>query len=380
MIKIFKQIPKIKSIPRPKLILNNRLDSNFQITFNYLKYYDQGLINENNIKINNEVNQGLNIQILDVDTCENLLKKYLTIQKPNFYQISAFIKILGNQFSLFSINYFLDANSQENSNIKKFRSFFIKCLINVTKHFITSAYSNILEEQQIANRRQNQNYNEELALEEAKAKLQVKNLVSYDNINPSLIVFNSDGQSLTFICTENETEEEKRTINNFLNSQSLGKEKEAPNYKKYKSEEFYDALIKLLDLHRKIIPKTLNMDRNELKKQYSNYYTNYQDKNWQSMDEIVDSYIFTSDNFIKLILIITRIRANLPVILMGETGCGKTSLIRILYDLQFKTTEQNSSNMLIYNIHAGINDNDIITFLNENELYDFDFEKKKYWK
>ena len=376
MIKIFKQIPKIKSIPRPKLILNNRLDSNFQITFNYLKYYDQGLINENNIKINNEVNQGLNIQILDVDTCENLLKKYLTIQKPNFYQISAFIKILGNQFSLFSINYFLDANSQENSNIKKFRSFFIKCLINVTKHFITSAYSNILEEQQIANRRQNQNYNEELALEEAKAKLQVKNLVSYDNINPSLIVFNSDGQSLTFICTENETEEEKRTINNFLNSQSLGKEKEAPNYKKYKSEEFYDALIKLLDLHRKIIPKTLNMDRNELKKQYSNYYTNYQDKNWQSMDEIVDSYIFTSDNFIKLILIITRIRANLPVILMGETGCGKTSLIRILYDLQFKTTEQNSSNMLIYNIHAGINDNDIITFLNENELYDFDFEKK----
>ena len=72
---------------------------------------------------------------------------------------------------------------------------------------------------------------------------------------------------------------------------------------------------------------------------------------WQSMDEIVNSYIFTSDNFIKLILIMTRIRANLPVILMGETGCGKTSLIRILYDLKFKYVNQRDYNMIIFNIH-----------------------------
>ena len=87
------------------------------------------------------------------------------------------------------------------------------------------------------------------------------------------------------------------------------------------------------------------------------------------MDEIVNSYIFTSDNFIKLILIMTRIRANLPVILMGETGCGKTSLIKILYDLQFKYLNQIKYNMIIYNIHAGITDKDIINFLNENNLF-----------
>ena len=41
-----------------------------------------------------------------------------------------------------------------------------------------------------------------------------------------------------------------------------------------------------------------------------------------------DNYVITSDNFKKMKLIVYRINANIPVILMGETGCGKTSLIK----------------------------------------------------
>ena len=253
-------------------------------------------------------------------------------------------------------------------SLKKMRSFFIKCLINVTKHFISSAFSDILEEQKIANKRQNENYDENLAIEEAKKKLIHKNLVSYDKIDPSLIVFNSDGQSLTFICTGKEAINEKKMISLFLSSQTNNRIKEPPNYRQFKSEDFYDELIQLLDLHRENIRKVnKNLNRIQLRNLYPKKYIEYHDKKWQSIDEIVDSYIFTSDNFIKLILIITRIRADLPVILMGETGCGKTSLIRILYDLQFKYVG-NNNNMLIYNIHAGVTDNDIIQFLNENNL------------
>ena len=40
------------------------------------------------------------------------------------------------------------------------------------------------------------------------------------------------------------------------------------------------------------------------------------------------SYVLTADNILKMVLIIQRIRAGIPVIVMGETGCGKTSLIR----------------------------------------------------
>ena len=37
--------------------------------------------------------------------------------------------------------------------------------------------------------------------------------------------------------------------------------------------------------------------------------------------------MITNDNFKKLVLIVYRIIANVPVIIMGDTGCGKTPLI-----------------------------------------------------
>ena len=42
------------------------------------------------------------------------------------------------------------------------------------------------------------------------------------------------------------------------------------------------------------------------------------------------NYALTYDNLIKMIGIFFRINTNIPVILMGETGCGKTSLIKYL--------------------------------------------------
>ena len=62
-----------------------------------------------------------------------------------------------------------------------------------------------------------------------------------------------------------------------------------------------------------------------------------------------------------MILILLRIRANIPVIMMGETGCGKTSLIRMIKELK-------NNAMYILNIHAGIVDKDIINFMTERGL------------
>ena len=43
-----------------------------------------------------------------------------------------------------------------------------------------------------------------------------------------------------------------------------------------------------------------------------------------------DRYVITDDNYKKIILLIYRIQANIPVIIMGETGYGKTTLIEKL--------------------------------------------------
>ena len=69
-------------------------------------------------------------------------------------------------------------------------------------------------------------------------------------------------------------------------------------------------------------------------------------------------YALTPDNILKMILIFLRIRAHIPVILMGETGCGKTSLVRYLA----RTCDVP---LRVFNFHAGITEDQIIYFVQE---------------
>ncbi|XP_036924176.1 E3 ubiquitin-protein ligase RNF213 isoform X2 [Sturnira hondurensis] len=47
-----------------------------------------------------------------------------------------------------------------------------------------------------------------------------------------------------------------------------------------------------------------------------------------------DTYELTTDNMLKILAIEMRFRCGIPVVIMGETGCGKTRLIRFLSDLR----------------------------------------------
>ena len=82
------------------------------------------------------------------------------------------------------------------------------------------------------------------------------------------------------------------------------------------------------------------------------------------------NYVFTRDNFIKMVIIYLRIKSNIPVILMGETGCGKTTLIKMLSLIINKGKDK----LKIMNINEGVNDQDIINFIQkcENEGKDED--------
>ena len=78
----------------------------------------------------------------------------------------------------------------------------------------------------------------------------------------------------------------------------------------------------------------------------------------ERLKEIInkDNYYITNDIFRKMVLIIYRIISNIPVILMGETGSGKTALIKKLNEL----LNNGKSNLEIINIHQGINDDYLI--------------------
>ena len=85
-------------------------------------------------------------------------------------------------------------------------------------------------------------------------------------------------------------------------------------------------------------------------------------------------YALTPDNILKMVLILLRIRANIPVIIMGETGCGKTSLVRYLA----KTCDVP---LHVLNFHAGVTETRIINFVEEikEEALSPDRRKQPVW-
>ncbi|WAR09055.1 R213A-like protein [Mya arenaria] len=65
-----------------------------------------------------------------------------------------------------------------------------------------------------------------------------------------------------------------------------------------------------------------------------------------------ETYELTTDNVKKMLAIYMRFRCNIPVIVMGETGCGKTRLIDFLCKLQ-RPLDSLVQNMIILKIHGG---------------------------
>ncbi|MCO5600108.1 hypothetical protein L7F22_054216 [Adiantum nelumboides] len=71
---------------------------------------------------------------------------------------------------------------------------------------------------------------------------------------------------------------------------------------------------------------------------------------------LAPNYALTPDNFLKMALISLRINTQVPVIIMGETGCGKTSLLKAL------ATCSNASFSCL-TLHAGSTEQDIESFI-----------------
>ncbi|XP_040922673.1 E3 ubiquitin-protein ligase rnf213-beta isoform X2 [Toxotes jaculatrix] len=63
------------------------------------------------------------------------------------------------------------------------------------------------------------------------------------------------------------------------------------------------------------------------------------------------SYELTADNVMKMLAINMRFRCGIPVVIMGETGCGKTRLVSFLCALQRE--ERPVENMVLVKVHGG---------------------------
>ena len=77
--------------------------------------------------------------------------------------------------------------------------------------------------------------------------------------------------------------------------------------------------------------------------------------------EVDASYELTSDNMLKMMAIFMRFTVSIPIIIMGETGVGKTRLVSFMCALMRRGKDAN--NFFILKMHGGITEQDVFAIV-----------------
>ena len=333
-----------------KLNHNYLYMSDIQLVCNYLKNLER--ISEYNIFFYNLIGKSdeylgydyyINAEFIKEDECNELLDTYFKKVNKSYHQINIYIKVLADQLRKFSINYYLMIEILKCNGLKgDIRSDIINAFLDLTNFFTIGAFDNIFSEQVLSlNSQKIIYYNEDEEIRKAVNKLSVENPnINFKELNDKGFIFiNEDGQSPTIItCAPKDSDIYKRLDELYNSSAKFGNDQgthlEIPDFTKMeKTEEFLEIIKTIVDSREDI----------------------------QTIKSKLGTYVFNEDNFFKMVQILLRFRAGIPVLIMGETGCGKTSLINAIAQI-------NNYKMIPFNIHAGITDNEIVHFMIKNNL------------
>ena len=306
----------------------------------------------------------------------------------NFYQKINFVKLLAKQFTMFKDYYVLNPDLFENLEQKnviiKSREDIIKCILDSTLYFSKGPYDNLIKSQ-MTSQESDEIFNEEKSNERALISLETtRENISFDNIPGALFFFNNDLSTFTAITKTQKDSAVYKRFYDLIYRLSTGEEKkDLPDYSKGDHKFYLKQLKSILGLPEMLFDEEeileLNQKiREETKEEFdSSIYDEDINKDrklyMEKLAKKNGNYIYTKDNFIKSVIILLKIKASIPVILMGETGCGKTSLLKMLSIFMNKGSDK----MKTKNIHAGTDEEDIINFMEKDVLGKMEEEKEE---
>ncbi|XP_028413787.1 E3 ubiquitin-protein ligase RNF213-like [Dendronephthya gigantea] len=326
-------------------LVSSKITSNVQVVCQYLDLFDRQGLDSNEISFCGENT----FKPLPPVRCKQLLARYFSSAADvTFTILHTFLGVLADQLLKYSKSTFFKIENLESmvgEESTGVRSNLFSALLEVSKEFasrsITTSPSgdkkNLSQEESAR------------ALDRAVASTgtsaddmveRVTGMIQWENSNHLLIVFHGlNSQAITAVYRKRSSV--PLNVIELLKSQVVRGSTELDDMEFLTEDELQEKLEKIACM--KLVGKK----------------------------DLFTSYALTPDNILKMILIILRVRANVPVIIMGETGCGKTSLIRYLADTCGIKLET-------FNLHAGRSEEDTIIFIKKKE-YDAKNTKEKIW-
>jgi len=266
------------------LRISQEICSPIQVVCHYLNLYESEEIDTKEIlfRTDNAVKEPL-----PAERCQNLIKKYFFNKNADdissFRFVEVFVNVLADQLVRLSSSQFFTIDCLKlmvkDINI---RSLIVGTLLEVSKDFATRSIKT--KAAQLESMNENEDGDEENA--------RLGTIVQWDDSNHLIVFFNSQ-TSDTISALYRDRSKVPDNVKILLKSQVIG-DRTKWELDDYNTMSVNALLVKLEYLARRST-KTLKLPE----------------------------YALSGDNLIKMALILLRARANIPVIVCGEAGCGK---------------------------------------------------------
>ncbi|CAF1040574.1 unnamed protein product, partial [Didymodactylos carnosus] len=293
------------------------------------------------------------LQPLDVETCSTLIQVPFLAQKdPNYItwtQLSIFVAVFHRLFTDFSQCVFF---SVETVPQPRLRTDLVQTLLRSSSQFTSLSVESVRKQQRSATS------GEPIAFSDA--------VVRWDTTQPFTLVFTTTNDPI-FVYKKptdvpNALVEYFKSYYQTMRRTSVTLNDMFPDYTTFNHNQFF---IKLASLsykyfNKSICPKCFRqydikqqkcdkcISKDLLIRPKSINHKDIEQFQKDIAQKLQADYVLTADNFIKMLLIYMRVQSRIPVLIMGETGCGKTSLI------QFLCQKILDEHLEVFRIHAGV--------------------------
>ncbi len=253
--------------------------------------------------------------------CLRILLEYCPMQNPSWAEVNHFTSFLNFQLETTEKSIFCNAEVMS-EDLPGMKTFMVRFLVQMSRDFASRSV-------EVSDESHGDGF----------SKPAIQDRRKWENTPHPYVFFNEDGQTVSFFG-----------LNIRRNGQSCDLLAERTNEvleREVMSRALYEGLIRQGVFFNKRFDRLSRQEKlNDLCQVLG-----------VPVSDPDPSYELTYDNVMKMLAIQMRFRSNIPVIIMGETGSGKTRLVRFMCDLQ--KGQNREENMLILKTHGGVTAEDI---------------------